>query len=103
MPNKYRANFMALQFIISFPFACFGPVMARSLVLHTTLGWRWAYYINLMTCGISVVLFYFFYHPPTYRMLHRGKSMRQELWRLDYVGLVMYCGGLIMLLLGIST
>lgn len=28
--------------------------------------------------------------------------MRRELRRLDYIGLVLYCGGLIMLLLGIS-
>lgn len=28
--------------------------------------------------------------------------MRRELRRLDYVGLVLYCGGLIMLMLGIT-
>lgn len=102
VPNKYRGYVVAIQFILSFPFACFGPVMARSFVLHTEQGWRWCYYLNMITCGLSLLLFFFFYHPPNYGLLHQGQSMRRELKRLDYVGLVLYCCGLIMLLLGIS-
>lgn len=102
VPNKYRGFVVATEFILSFPFACFGPVMARSFVLYTAQGWRWCYYLNMITCGLSLLLFFFFYHPPNYGLLHQGQSMRRELRRLDYIGLVLYCGGLIMLLLGIS-
>lgn len=102
VPNKYRGLVVAIQFVLSFPFACFGPVMARSFVLHTALSWRWCYYLNMITCGSSVILFYLFYFPPSYGLLHQGQSMARELRRLDYFGLVTYCGGLVMLLLGIS-
>lgn len=54
VPYKHRGYAMALQFVLSFPFGCFSPVMARSLVVHTELAWRWCYYINLITCGLSV-------------------------------------------------
>lgn len=103
VPSKYRGLAVAIQFVISFPFACFGPVMARSFVLHTALGWRWCYWLNLITCGSSVLLFYFFYHPPGYGLLNQGSSLRRELRRLDYLGVTLFCGGLLMLLLGIST
>ncbi|CAK7218227.1 hypothetical protein SEUCBS140593_003475 [Sporothrix eucalyptigena] len=102
VPYKHRGYVMAIQFIMSFPFGCFGPVMARSLVVHTSLSWRWCYYMNLITCGLSVVLFVVFYHPPSYGLLHQGSSMRRELRRLDYLGVLLYVGGLLMLMLGIT-
>lgn len=76
--------------------------MARGFVNGTALGWRWCYWLNLITCGLSIILFFFFYHPPNYSLLHQGQSMRRELKRLDYLGLVLYCCGLIMLMLGIT-
>lgn len=120
VPNNLRGYFIASQFVVSFPFATFGPLMgkycfrkqrrtladyfaARSLQEHTALGWRWCYYMNLITCASSAILFFVFYHPPNYSLLHQGKSLRRELMSLDYGGLVLYCGGLVMLLLGIST
>ncbi|CAK7227255.1 hypothetical protein SCUCBS95973_006478 [Sporothrix curviconia] len=78
VPYKHRGYAMALQFVMSFPFGCFGPV----------------------TCGVSAVLFVVFYHPPGYGLLHQGASLRRELRRLDYAGVLLYVGGLLMLMLG---
>ncbi|KIW02319.1 uncharacterized protein PV09_06465 [Verruconis gallopava] len=83
VPNKHRGLWVGIQFILSFPFACFGPIMARSLVLHTAIGWRWCYYLD-------------------YGLLRKGQPLSRELRRLDYIGLTLYCGGLIVLLLGIT-
>ena len=33
---------------INIPIAVFGPLIARSLILHTSAGWRWKYYICII-------------------------------------------------------
>jgi MFS family permease len=100
--NKHRPFFVAFLFMSTFPFAAFGPVIARAFVRDTALQWRWNYYLNLIVNAIAGVLFYVCYHPPSYKMLHEGKTVTQELKQLDYGGIVLFSGGLTSLILGIS-
>jgi hypothetical protein len=50
----------------------------------------------------SGVLFFFFYHPPTFREKFRNHSKMQQLKDFDYVGTVLFLGGLIVFILGLS-
>ncbi|KAF1844966.1 MFS general substrate transporter [Cucurbitaria berberidis CBS 394.84] len=84
--NKHRPAITAFLFLTTLPFAAFGPLLARALAGYTELSWRWNYYLNLITQGIAVLLFYFCYYPPSYSQLHEGKSIRKQLNELDYGG-----------------
>jgi hypothetical protein len=56
--------------------------------------------MNAIFCGISVVLFYFCYRPPKFEDMNASNSKLQQLKELDYVGLALYSGGAVSLLLG---
>lgn len=86
----------------SFEIACFGPVIAQSFVTGTKAGWRWSYYLDIIVAGLAVLLFYFFYHPPHFQLLHKNRSRMEQVKRLDFVGLVLFSGGLSVFLIGLA-
>lgn len=45
---------------------------------------------------------FIFYKPPNFRQLHGGRTVKQELKRVDYVGIFLLVSGMSMFLLGIS-
>lgn len=45
---------------------------------------------------------YLFYHPPTFHMLHRKKFAKEILIHFDWIGLLLYTAGLLILLMGLS-
>lgn len=71
--------------------------------LHgTTLtSYRWCFYLNVIVCGVSIILFIFCYQPPKFHQLQRGVTRREQLKRIDYGGFVLYAGGLVCLLLAL--
>ena len=102
IPNKWRGYGISGLFVSSLPFAAFGPVIARSFILHTGAGWRWSYYLNIIVSGLAVLLFFLFYHPPTYNMLHTKHTKKSIMKMLDLGGVVLFLGGLVIFLIGIS-
>ncbi|KAJ9310837.1 hypothetical protein DTO271D3_8880 [Paecilomyces variotii] len=102
VPNKHRPAVNSGLFLSTLPFAAFGPLIAQLLVKNTEKGWRWNYYLNCITCGLSAILFALFYFPPGYDQLHKGKSRWEQVKKLDYLGLVLYSAGLVLVLLGLS-
>ncbi|KAF2493645.1 trichothecene efflux pump, partial [Lophium mytilinum] len=64
--------------------------------------WRWVYWVPfiLNTCGLFAV--FLFYRPKNQYIIEEGKTRRQEIWDLDWVGFFLYGNGLLFLLLGIS-
>ena len=101
VPNKARPAVNSGLFLSTFPFAAFGPIIAQDFVKHTAKQWRWNYYLNIITCGISALLFLFFYFPPGYTQIHRGEKRWTEIKKMDYIGLVLYSAGLVLVLLGL--
>lgn len=103
VPNKYRPMVLSFIFLTNAPFATFGPIISRLLsqpppgdsppitdidvgrkfVSNTALGWRWCYYINIIAVGLAIILLFFFYHPPTFDLLHERKTKRQLMKQLD--------------------
>jgi MFS family permease len=104
VPNKHRAYIDSALFFCIIPFAALGPVIGeltmslrdfkrlifkgRLLATKTAAGWRWFYYLNIMTCGISIILFLCFYFPPNYHQLHTRISKREQFKKIDYLGIV---------------
>jgi len=120
VPNKQRGPIVTLVFLSSLPFAgepsleitaekssnnvtVFGPIIARSFILHTAAGWRWSYYLGIIMSGLAIILYQFMYHPPTYDQLHvHGKTKFQMFKELDFVGIFLYVAGLVLFLIGLS-
>ncbi len=104
VPNKHRGLINVLLWASCFPFSTFGPIIARGILTNTGSGWRGVYWLLLSLSAASTVLFFLFYHPPTFEMLHKGrrKTFKTVLEMNDVGGVVLLSGGLIVFLLGIS-
>ncbi|KAM0327090.1 hypothetical protein ACHAQA_006217 [Verticillium albo-atrum] len=102
VPNKYRPMILSFVFLTNAPIATFGPIIARKFVNTPGLGWRWCFYINIICVGLTIVLLYLFYHPPTFDLLHERKTKRQLMKELDYLGIFLWTAGLTLLLMGVS-
>lgn len=103
VPMKHR--FVANAFIFAgvIPFVGIGPAISYAFVLRTGAGWRGCYYLIAAINAFSLLCFVLFYFPPTFHMLHDGTvSKLQMAKRFDYVGLVLFLGGFLILLMGIS-
>lgn len=87
----------------SVPFAVFGPPVARAFYENTALQWRWCYILGVIVNSLAVALYFFFYHPPTYEMLHiGGKSKLKQLKTLDWIGIFLFSTGLVVFLIGMN-
>lgn len=102
IPNAWRGYMNGLLFLVAVPFSTFGPLIGRKLQATTEEGWRWAMYMNLILCGVSMILAYFFYHPPNFERLHTKYSKRQILKNLDYLGMALFTAGLALFLTGLN-
>jgi len=76
--------------------------MATELNLHTSLGWRWCYYIGSIFAVISTLGTLLFYWPPTRPQFDNEKTRWQEVKELDFVGLALYSAGLVTFLVGLT-
>lgn len=103
VPNKMRGPIIAFVFMSAGPFAVFGPTIARAFISDTAAGWRWSFYMGIIFSGLALLLNIVFYHPPTYNQLHvDGKTKRQQLMELDYIGIVLFVAGCVLFLIGLS-
>ncbi|KAJ5377946.1 uncharacterized protein N7496_005355 [Penicillium cataractarum] len=103
VPNKYRPLVNAGIFVITLPFGAFGGLIAQLLIANTAQGWRWDYYLSIIVCGLSLILFVFCYFPPGWEVKSQGRKTRLDgLKTFDYIGFILYAGGLVLVLLGLS-
>lgn len=102
VPMKHRFIANAFIFVGVIPFVGIGPPISYAFVLRTSVGWRGCYYLIAAINGFSLLCWIFFYFPPTFHMLHGRKSKLQMLKEFDFVGLFLFLGGFLILLMGIS-
>ncbi|KAF7188023.1 Trichothecene efflux pump TRI12 [Pseudocercospora fuligena] len=101
--NKNRGLYNAIVLSTSVPFAVFGPPIARAFFEHTALTFRWSYILGVIVNTIAVVLYFFFYHPPSYSLLHvNGKSKWKQLLSFDWIGMFLFTSGLTVFLIGLN-
>ena len=103
VPVKYRFLANAVIFAFSLPTAGVGPAVSTSFILNTGPGWRWCYYFLIIANLVPAALYFFFYHPPTFKQKHGDDSVAKWIKNFDYVGLMLYCAGLILFILGEIT
>ncbi|KAF2652922.1 fungal trichothecene efflux pump [Lophiostoma macrostomum CBS 122681] len=102
LPNKYRGYGQAAMTVAVMPTLGLGPVFARMMVQNTALGWRSIYWLGAASTGTSVLLFALCYFPPGFEQLTHGKSRKQQIKDLDYVGFFLYALGLIGIMLSLG-
>jgi MFS family permease len=102
VPYKARGYVSCLVFVAALPVNAFGPIVAKSFIAHTKQTWRWAYYLNIITTSCSGLLFFAFYHPPTFSKLHTRRSKMQMLKSLDFVGILLLVAGMVLFLMGLN-
>ncbi|KAB5517299.1 fungal trichothecene efflux pump [Coniochaeta sp. 2T2.1] len=103
VPNRLRGPVVTFIFLSSLPFAVFGPVIARLFIDNTAAKWRWSYYLGIIFSGLTMILYQFFYHPPTYDQLHvQGKTKWQQFKELDFIGILLFIAGCVLFLIGLS-
>ncbi|OAL37367.1 hypothetical protein AYO20_03216 [Fonsecaea nubica] len=100
VPRKHRGSAIAFMNVFALPGSAFGSVIAYAIVAD--LNWRWTFYIGAIANGWAFLLITIFYWPPGFVGLHPGKTRFQQFKELDFLGLVLFGGGLTCFLLGIS-
>ncbi|RYO40855.1 hypothetical protein AA0111_g1315 [Alternaria arborescens] len=99
--NKHKYIGTALVVVPNVIATGFGAYIGLRLV--QVASWRWIFYIYIMMMVPGAILWFFFYHPPSYTQLHGKRSSKlAELKKVDWMGVGLLVAGLALFLLGIS-
>lgn len=81
-----------------------GPILAYVFIAYTKPGWRSVYWYCFGWEVLAFVLLFVFYHPPKFETKHQidHKTKMQLIKEIDYVGLVLFTGGCLAILLGLN-
>lgn len=104
IPNKYRLVGVGLL-DVSLAIAFVSPIISYAFIAYQpSVGWRAAYWYMFSWHVAAFIMLFFFYKPPDFRMKHRrdGKTKRQLLAELDYVGVFLFTAGGTLFLLGVN-
>lgn len=80
------------------------PILGYVFIAYTKPGWRTCYWWCFGWEVVTAVMLYFFYHPPTFDTKHRddNKTKWQLIKEIDYVGLILFTAGCLLLLLALN-
>lgn len=102
VPIKYRFMANAFIFIWVLPYSGFAAAIAYAFV-SSPAGWRGCYYLLIATNALAVTCWVLFYFPPTFSMKGHTRTKMQVVKDFDFVGLVLFSGGFVVFLLGLSS
>lgn len=90
--------------ILANHFSSFSPLIGYVFIAYTKIGWRACYWWCFAWEVVTAAMLYFFYHPPTFETKHKDdhKTKWQLVKEIDYVGLVLFAGGCLLLLLALN-
>ena len=99
VPMRIRPAYTAAVATMFSLGAILAPLLGAAFTQHAT--WRWCFYINLpIGCPVLIGIAAFF-HPPDHAGSSRAsQSLRQKLHVLDIIGMMLFSGCTIMLLMG---
>ncbi|KAL4758054.1 fungal trichothecene efflux pump [Aspergillus foveolatus] len=103
VPNQQRLFVLGCVEISNIP-AMLSPMIGYAFISHAKLRWRVCYWWMFTFEAVTAICLFSFYKPPSFRTKHRedGKTKRQLVAALDYVGLFLFLAGCILLLLGLN-
>ncbi|KAJ9604531.1 hypothetical protein H2200_010644 [Cladophialophora chaetospira] len=102
VPNKWRGLLGLTECAMTLPWALAGTLIATCLNANTAAKWRWCYYIGIIYGVLSMIGTILFYHPPPRPQYDFEKSRLQQLKEIDYIGFLLYTGGLTIFLIGLT-
>ncbi|KFH48626.1 putative HC-toxin efflux carrier-like protein [Hapsidospora chrysogenum ATCC 11550] len=104
VPMKYRLHGNAFCYAFTIPGSGLSPAIARAFIQnHPNVSWRGCYYVLIGVNTLSFLCWFFFYHPPTFRMKHgENASVMKYIKNFDYVGTTLYTGGLMIVMMGLN-
>lgn len=104
VPMQYRLAGNAVCYLFSIPGSGLAPVISNAFITYQpSVGWRGAYYVLIGVNAASLMCWFFFYHPPTFRMKHgENASLLRYIRDFDYVGTILYTGSLLILMMGLN-
>jgi hypothetical protein len=102
VPNKHRGPIVG-AFDASSVIAQIMPLVAWVMIKNTGT-WRNMYYIMIGFQGLTVIVLFFFYHPPTFETKHAsdGKSRMQLVKEFDWIGLGLFTAGCALFIVGVN-
>lgn len=101
IPLKHRFAVTGLMYTAWVLPGSFGAAISYGFVLYTANGWRNVYWLLLATNASATILWTIFYHPPTF-IMKNARTRVQMLKDFDYGGFILFTGGLIIFLMGLS-
>ncbi|OAA60363.1 Fungal trichothecene efflux pump [Niveomyces insectorum RCEF 264] len=102
VPMEYRFAGNGFLYFFCIPGSGVAPVIGQAFITHYSVSWRGVYYILIGVNGLGLLCWVLFYHPPTFEMKHRNASKMEFVKHFDYIGTVLYLGGLLIFVLGLS-
>ncbi|KAH7162096.1 fungal trichothecene efflux pump [Dactylonectria estremocensis] len=102
--NATKTHEMAGIMILANHFSSFSPLIGYVFIAHTKIGWRACYWWCFAWEVVTALMLFFFYHPPTFETKHRGdgKTKWQLVKEIDYIGLILFTAGCLLLLLALN-
>lgn len=103
VPNKYRLRTLGVM-IFANHISSMSILLGYVFVAYTKPRWRTVYWWCFAFEATTAVLLFFCYHPPTFKTKHKDdhKTKWQLIRELDYIGLLLFTGGCLFLLLGLN-
>ncbi|KAH8176647.1 fungal trichothecene efflux pump (TRI12) domain-containing protein [Sarocladium implicatum] len=103
VPNKWRFQTLGVM-ILANHVSSVSPILGYVFIAYTKPGWRTCYWWCFGWEVVTAIMLYFFYHPPTFDTKHRddNKTKWQLIKEIDYVGLVLFTAGCLLLLLALN-
>lgn len=95
VPIQQRPLAMALVASTFAVASVMGPLVGGAFTSNVT--WRWCFYINLPIGGIALAVFAYIYNPPKVQ-----GTLKEKLRMIDYLGIFLCTGGLVVVLLGLT-
>lgn len=102
VPMKYRYLANTGTYIFSIPTNPLAAKLAYAFQTQSRVHWRGCFYFEIVAHVATLACWYFFYHPPTFRMLHRRSAAASMLKEFDWVGLFLWVGSSLIFLMGLS-
>lgn len=103
VPNKWRFQTLGVM-ILANHLSSISPILSYVFIAYTKPGWRSCYWWCFAWEVVTAVMLYFFYHPPTFETKHREdqKTKWQLAKEIDYVGIILFTAGCLLLLLALN-